>query len=629
MEIRLVSSLEKPGVGQELKALGSGPLYAFQNETVSFQLAFRSAPSAEGSAVCMTYRGTAYGNKEGPDKEGVSDMSIGLAVRVRRVLPVMCRRSCNPDSVDGDYLFYDARKAPDLLRDIAPGEEIPVAEEWQSLWVDVCPEENVCPEANVCPGEDVRLGKKGTAEDWHIDFILEETASGKALSVKVFKGPKETGTAGRKATFGGDREAAVGVDVCVINKVLPELSIPHTEWFHCDGIADYYGVGVFSEEFWRIFRNFVAVYVKRGGNTLLTPILTPPLDTEVGGERTTVQLVDVVVRDGEYKLGFARLERFLDICLEEGIRYFEICHLFTQWGANAAPKVVAEKEGRLQRIFGWDTPSGDPEYLRFLSVLLPALKGLLERRGLLKRTFFHISDEPDINSEHYQTSQSTVRRLLEGCTIIEAVSDYLYYEKGLVDVPVCAVDHIEPFLEKRPPRLWAYYCCSQTREVPNRFISMPSRRNRIYGILLYWHRIDGILHWGFNFYNSQFSKEKIDPYETVDADGKFPAGDPFMVYPGKDGVPEESLRLMVLEEALNDFRALCLLESYVGREKVMELIRQEAGMELSFRQYPRNDEFILGLREKVNKMLVRQGAAEQICKGGAAGAAEQGMQRQR
>ena len=196
-----------------------------------------------------------------------------------------------------------------------------------------------------------------------------------------------------------------------------------------------------------------------------------------------------------------------------------------------------------------------------------------------------------------------MRGLLEGCTIIEAVSDYLYYEKGLVDVPVCAVDHIEPFLEKRPPKLWSYYCCAQTKEVPNRFISMPSRRNRVYGILLYWHGISGILHWGFNFYNSMYSKKKLDPYESVDADEGFPAGDPFVVYPGKDGVPEESLRLMVFEEALNDYRALCLLESYVGRDQVLELIRREAGMELSFKRYPRNDKFILELRDKVNQKL--------------------------
>ena len=60
---------------------------------------------------------------------------------------------------------------------------------------------------------------------------------------------------------------------------------------------------------------------------------------------------------------------------------------------------------------------------------------------------------------------------------------------------------------------------------------------------------------------------------------------------------------MVQNEAINDYRALYALESRMGRDKVMELIRQEAGMELSFRQYPKGNEFILNLREKVNALL--------------------------
>ena len=601
MEIRLVSSLEKAGIGKEPEALEKAYLYALQGETVSFQIMFRDGSKGQESPDQKDGQGTAASwesmGKNGRTRivttvSGYGDTSgaaEAVDVRIRQVLWVMCRRSCNPDSKDEDYLFYDARMAPDLLRDIDPEEGITVTGEWQSLWVDICPREG-CEAGSYHIGFDFRPQPAGR-ESGSADDCMNRFGSADAM------------TDSRGLADAVKDSAKIGIDMQVIGKLLPEMPIPHTEWFHCDGIADYYKVEVFSEEFWRIFRNFLSTYVKRGGNTILTPILTPPLDTEVGGERTTVQLVDVERLEGQYKLGFEKLERFLDICLETGIRYFEICHLFTQWGAVAAPKVVALVDGRQERIFGWDTPSDDPEYLGFLTVLLPALKELMERRGLLQNTFFHISDEPNMDSEHYDVSQGTVRRLLKGCTIIEAVSDYTYYEKGLVDIPVCAVNYIEPFLEKRPPRLWTYYCCAQTQEVPNRFISMPSWRNRIYGTLLYWHGIDGILHWGYNFYNSAFSKKKIDPYETVDADGMFPAGDPFLVYPGKDGIPEESIRLMVFEEALNDYRALRLLEARIGREQVMELIRREAGMELSFTRYPRSAEFILRLREKVNRML--------------------------
>lgn len=567
LEVRLVSSLEKVGLEGAPVMLEKDDmlfaLYVFRGETISFQIAFRDT-EGEGSKVSCRAR-----TADGPE---------GMEVRVRRVLPVMCRRSCDPEHVDGDYLFLDAREAPDLLREPAEGERVVPSREWQSYWVDVCP------------------GQTQMAGSYCVECHVRQTRE------KVLRRAESDGT-GRDVVEIPEEDLYMRVIVRVIGERLPKLAIPHTEWFHCDGIVDYYGVGAFTEEFWRILRNFLAIYVKRGCNTILTPVLTPPLDTEVGGERTTVQLVDVELERGEYRLGFANVERFLDGCLESGIEYFEICHLFTQWGAEAAPKVEAVVDGVRKRIFGWDTPSDDSEYLRFLGVLLPALRQVLDRRGLLGRTFFHISDEPNLESARYRTAQKAVHGLLEGCTVIEAVSDYEYYGKGLVDVPVVATNHIEPFLEKRPPRLWSYYCCAQAVDVPNRFISMPSYRNRIYGILLYWHRIDGFLHWGFNFYNSQLSKEHINPYETVDAGGGFPAGDAFLVYPGEGGVPEESVRLMVQEEGIQDYRALCLLESRIGRDRVMGLIREEAGMALSFRQYPRDAEFLLRLRMRVDKML--------------------------
>ncbi len=555
LEVRLVSSLEKVGLGKDPSSFKEEMLLsAFRGENISFQIAFRNESAGKEAQVRISEITETVIERE-EDKKGAEYVP---EVRIRQVLPVMCRCSCNPEAVDEDYLFTDARMAPDLLRDLK-GEKVPLTDQWQSLWVDICP------------------GKQERAGLYRITFQFRE----------------EDGT-----------QVECTAKIKVIDRELPPLPILHTEWFHCDGIVDYYGVKAFSEEFWRIFRNFISVYVKRGGNMIYVPVLTPPLDTEAGRERTTIQLVRIERREGDYQFDFANLERFLEICQSEGIRQFEICHLFTQWGATAAPKVVTWENGVCRKIFGWETSSDDPEYLRFLGELIPALKGFLDERGLLKRTYFHISDEPNLTSSQYRTAQGAVRSLLEGCTIIEAVSEYEYYEKGLVDIPVCATNYIEPFLEKRPPVLWSYYCCGQTMEVPNRFISMPSWRNRIYGVLLYWLKIDGFLHWGFNFYNSILSRKKIDPYESVDADGGFPAGDPFLVYPGRDGFPEESIRIMVQDEAINDYRALYALEGRIGREKVMELIRQEAGMDLSFRQYPKGEEFLLRLREKVNGLLL-------------------------
>ncbi|MES9143981.1 glycoside hydrolase domain-containing protein, partial [Cutibacterium acnes] len=72
---------------------------------------------------------------------------------------------------------------------------------------------------------------------------------------------------------------------------------------------------------------------------------TPPLDTKVGGERPTVQLVGVNVTNGKYSFDFSKLKRFVDMCLGLGVEYFEMSHLFTQWGAAFAPKVIATVDG--------------------------------------------------------------------------------------------------------------------------------------------------------------------------------------------------------------------------------------------------------------------------------------------
>ena len=153
--------------------------------------------------------------------------------------------------------------------------------------------------------------------------------------------------------------------------------------------------------------------------------------------------------------------------------------------------------------------------------------------------------------------------------MMDALSDYEFYEKGLVSQPVCAVNHIQPFLEKRPEKLWGYYCTGQYVDVTNRFIVQPGYRTRILGTQMYKYQLDGFLHWGYNFYNAEHSIFPIDPYRCTDAAGAFPSGDPFLVYPGADKEPEESLRIMLMDEAMSDLCAMNYLEELAGRDVVM------------------------------------------------------------
>jgi hypothetical protein len=89
---------------------------------------------------------------------------------------------------------------------------------------------------------------------------------------------------------------------------------------------------------------------------------------------------------------------------------------------------------------------------------------------------------------------------------------------------------------------------------------------------------------------------------STDAGGSFPSGDPFLVYPGTGG-PLESIRLEVMREALQDQRALQLLESLTGREKAMKLLEEGLEQPLAFNKYPSGSRWLLDRRETINQAI--------------------------
>lgn len=540
LQCKVITSMEKIIHGKEPVGAGVPKLFAgCKGETISFQVAYD----------WNNYRNWAKVQVESPIME---------KIRVREVRSVPCEYVCHPER-DEDYLVTEPGLYPDLLRDIPEQGINLVRGHWKSIWVDVEIEEAM--EAGIYP-----------------------------IKIKFTKGEEILGD--------------ITVQCEVIDAVLPKLHIPHTEWFHSDCLADYYDVEVFSEEHWRIIENFVRLAVKRNCNMLLTPIFTPPLDTAVGGERRTVQLVDVKVKDEVYTFGYEKFERWVDMCIRCGVEYFEMSHLFSQWGATMTPKVMSEKDGEYVQLFGWETSATSPEYRNFMHQFLTSFKEELDKLGIKDQTYFHISDEPSINQlETYKAAKQVVEKDLEGYRIMDANSDYRFCEEGIIKIPVCGIDHMEPFLEHQVENLWTYYCTAQKLDVTNRFIAQPGYRTRILGAMLYKYDIKGFLQWGFNFYNSMESVYPIDPYQTTDADGSFPSGDAFLVYPGKNGIPEESIRMMLMDEAMNDLRAMKLLESLAGREAVMECLEFGDYEPVELHTYPRSESYLTAMRDKIHQAI--------------------------
>ena len=493
------------------------------DETLSFQAAYYTDQSIHDLDVQVAVAGK-------PSEK----------VTVRAVECVPCTTPIR-GAYDSYYLSHTPFVCPDILRPLDRRKPYARLNQWGAVWLTV---------RGLAPGA----------------YPLEIT----------FRNPA------------GEVLGACRYSVQVLDCKIGKSSILYTNWFHYDGLAQYYRLPVFSDEYNAILYRFIDSAVEHGMNMLLIPMFTPPLDTRIGAERLTVQLVDVTVAHGEYSFSFDRLLAFMQTMQARGIRYFEMSHLFTQWGAAAAPKVMATVDGDYTRIFGWDTPAVGGEYERFLRAFLPALKAALTDAGLLERCYFHISDEPnDKNLAQYSAARAVFKSCMPDVKVMDALSHYEFYERGLVDTAVAATTDIQPFLDHKVPGLWAYYCCGQSGEfLSNRLLAMPGERTRVIGFQLFLNNIVGFLHWGYNFYNASYSDEPVDPYAVTDAGGHFQSGDSYIVYPGADG-PLDSLRHELMRAAWQDVALLQRLAEKKGRAAAEKLLLNH-GFAKNFTTYPRD-----------------------------------------
>ncbi len=551
VKTKLISSMEKCFLDEDIEQKKrSDELFLCRNEAFAFQLAYTSTQGCDTLEISVK-----------------GDLSEKIKVR-----NVDCVYVDIPASADADdnYLRKEPGLYPDLLSPIGYGGHRLFSEygRLKTVWI------------SYEPGKNEPLPPPG---DYTIAVEL---------------------------TCGGITVATEKLTVHLGKGLLKKQTTVVTQWLHCDCLANYYNVEPFSNEHFKIIEKFIKTAVANGINTAYVPLFTPPLDTAMGGERTTTQLVMVKRTANEYRIDLKNLGRFIDICINAGVEYFEFSHLFTQWGARHAPKVeaaIGRGAGIKCKVFGWETDATSNEYISFLRQVITSLKAYIKRKRIEDRCLFHISDEPPTGCiEGYIRAKNAVASFLEGFTILDALSDIDLYRRGAVTLPVPSVDRIEPFVKSGIKPLWTYYCSAQGRNVPNRMMSMNGARTRIMGILMYKYDIDGFLHWGYNFYNNRGSCDAINPYTDTCGGHWVPGGDTFSVYPGLGGEALESMRIRQFYDGLQDIRALQLCEEKIGREETLDLLHEGLNYELSFEKYPKNEDYILELRRKINIVLNEQ-----------------------
>ena len=260
LQMKLVSSLEKCFLDDAMETKTEKTRFVmFGNEKLSLQVMYRAQVQDEGIA-----------NYTCPFRLGGT---LAPYASVRLVANIPNQYPTYNVSPGGEFLRTEPGLYPDLIRPLPYHDRISLPHnQTHALWVDV--------------------------------RLPEDFAAGTYdLSLTVLHRNEPIGT--------------VTAEITVLAAKLPAQTLIHTEWFYTDCIANYYHTRAFSNQHWKHIEGFLRTAVENGINMILTPVFTPELDTYVGGERLTTQLVDIeLTGDDTYTFGFEKLHRWIDLCLE-------------------------------------------------------------------------------------------------------------------------------------------------------------------------------------------------------------------------------------------------------------------------------------------------------------------------
>ncbi|MCD4823173.1 MAG: DUF4091 domain-containing protein [Phycisphaerae bacterium] len=363
-----------------------------------------------------------------------------------------------------------------------------------------------------------------------------------------------------------------------------------TNWFYSDSLMDWYKTDGFDKRFWEILPRYMRNLADHGLDTVYVPVFTPPLD----GIKRPSQLLRVKkVQKDQYRFDWRDVRKYINHAKSCGITHFEWPHPFTQWGVKHAIRIYKDQGQNGELLWPAHTGATSKTYRIFLAQYLPQLHRFLAKENILKKSFFHVSDEPhnDKDRANYRKARTMLGELAPWMKVMDCMTDISLARQGLTDVPIASIRTALDFVAEDIPS-WCYYCCGPREAFLNRLIDTPLAKIAMHGLLFYRWPFKGFLHWGYNYWYKSQTRDLIDPYTVQDALAwpHWAYGDPFMVYPGPDG-PVDSVRWEIFGESLQDYALLQTL----GVDRNNKLLAPLK----SFENFPKTERWRRDLRAKL------------------------------
>jgi hypothetical protein len=353
----------------------------------------------------------------------------------------------------------------------------------------------------------------------------------------------------------GDREigrSAFRLRVAAAD-VPAERTLRVTNWFRVDDrhAKQFWGAPQFSDPWWNLVANLARVMAEYRQNVVLTP---------------TLDLVELLPGEGS-RFGFDRFDRWVETFQRAGAIFIEGEHLVGRAGGYDEPLVVPVLLQEGPKIRKVELPLDDPRVQPFLDAFLPALNRHLEEKGWKPAYLQHVLDEPHGEEPAaYARVAALVRKHLPGVPTIDAIDAHdvpdALREASDVWVPQLGRfdDQLALLAERQHAghEVWFYTCLFPRGRYMNRLMDFPLLKTRLLHWVNYRHSLTGFLHWGWNFWGPEPTKDTqpvINLNQTL-----LPSGDAFIVYPDRARLSVfSSVRLEAMRAGIEDYEMLVAL----------------------------------------------------------------------
>lgn len=338
-------------------------------------------------------------------------------------------------------------------------------------------------------------------------------------------------------TSKSEKQIQIPILLHVYSAEIPvNITLKTSNWFNLQNIALRHNCELWSEEFWKMTKQYVALMERVHQNCFLLPF----------------SAVECHRENEKWTFNFNHAKRLIEIFIRHGMQILECGPVVRQ---------IFLGDAHFHLLIDDSIRAISNEGLLFIEEFYKALHHFLLETGYLELCIFHVADEPfDSSIREYEALADQIKRLIPTARLVDAVCTSSI--KKYPDIPIPDEKRYEEdysvFAEIQKQReVWFYTCALPGGKFCNRLLDIPLIKTRI----MYWgaakYRLSGYLHWGFNCYRlGQNPYTDLCPrFSAVHEERYLPPGDTHLVYPGPEG-PYSSVRLEQIRKGIEDFEIL-------------------------------------------------------------------------